>query len=160
MKNWWRTDEELMTNWGRTDDKLMTNWWRTDEELMKSWCCLLLFVCLFVVFFFFRILLFVCCFFLLQNFVRIFSGRFKTSGSLIPLVVPEISSWTVFVTRTRTAEELGILVVGFKQIYTNLNKSRIADTDWFRADLCRLPIEDSAFKGTERTLLLYFYQQW
>ena len=44
MKNWWRTDEELMKNWWRTDEKLMKNWWermkgwwRTDEELMKNW---------------------------------------------------------------------------------------------------------------------------
>ena len=37
MKNWWRTDEELMKNWWRTDKELMKNWWRTDEELMKNW---------------------------------------------------------------------------------------------------------------------------
>ena len=37
MKNWWRTDEELMKDWWRTDDELMKNWRRTDEELMKNW---------------------------------------------------------------------------------------------------------------------------
>ena len=37
MKNWWRTDEELMKNWYRTDEELMKNWWRPDEELMKNW---------------------------------------------------------------------------------------------------------------------------
>ena len=37
MKNWWRTDEELMKNWWRADKEVMKNWWRTDEELMKNW---------------------------------------------------------------------------------------------------------------------------
>ena len=37
MKNWWRTDEELMKNWWRTDEELTKNWWRTDEELVKNW---------------------------------------------------------------------------------------------------------------------------
>ena len=40
MKNWWRTDEELMKNWWRTDEAdegVMKNWWRGDEEVMKNW---------------------------------------------------------------------------------------------------------------------------
>ena len=48
MKNWWRTDEELMKKWWRTDEEMMKNWWRVDkllincwwradEELMKNW---------------------------------------------------------------------------------------------------------------------------
>ena len=28
MKNWWRTDKELMKSWWRTDEELMRNWWR------------------------------------------------------------------------------------------------------------------------------------
>ena len=38
-------------------------------------------------------------FFLLQKLV---SGRFDTSGPIIPLLVPEISPWIVFVTGGRT----------------------------------------------------------
>ena len=37
MKNWWRTDEDLMKNEWRTNEDLMKTWWRTDEELMKNW---------------------------------------------------------------------------------------------------------------------------
>ena len=43
-----------------------------------------------------------------------FSGSFDTSGSMIARSVPEIHCTQIFVTRTRT-EELGILVVGFKE---------------------------------------------
>ena len=51
-----------------------------------------------------------------------------------------------------------------KKNLANLKKSkenynfRITETDWFRADLCRLPIEDSAFRGTCLALLLLFYR--
>ena len=45
--------------------------------------------------------------------LRIFSGRFDTSGSMIARSVPEISLGVgFFVTRTRT-EELDIQVVGY-----------------------------------------------
>ena len=41
---------------------------------------------------------------------RHFFGHFDTNRSMIPLSVPEISPWAVFVTDEE--EELGILVVG------------------------------------------------
>ena len=41
------------------------------------------------------------------------SGRLDTSGSMIPLLVPEISPWAFFVTVQGGDEEVGILVVGF-----------------------------------------------
>ena len=37
MKNWWRTDEELMNNWWRADEQLMNSWWTADEQLMNWW---------------------------------------------------------------------------------------------------------------------------
>ena len=42
-----------------------------------------------------------------------FSGCFDTSGSMIPLLVPEISPWGFCDGRTRMNKELGILVVRF-----------------------------------------------
>ena len=47
---------------------------------------------------------------LFLNYSGIFSGHFDTNRSMIPLSVPEISPWAVFVTDEE--EELGILVVG------------------------------------------------
>ena len=37
MKNWQRTDEELLKSWWRTNEELMKNWQKTDKKLMKSW---------------------------------------------------------------------------------------------------------------------------
>ena len=40
------------------------------------------------------------------------SGRFDTSGSMIPLLVPEISPCDCFFEAAEEQQELGILVVG------------------------------------------------
>ena len=45
--------------------------------------------------------------------LELVSGRLDTSGSMIPLLVPEISPWAFFVTVQGGDEEVGILVVGF-----------------------------------------------
>ena len=70
----------------------------------------------FLDFFLCLILIFKFC----LNKFRFVSGCFDTSGSMIPLSIPEISPWVVFVTRRRAAaaeEEFGILAVGLGGIY-------------------------------------------
>ena len=57
-----------------------------------------------------------------HSFSEICSGRFDTSGSMIPLLVPEISPWVVFVpcTRTRRGEGIGYSSSWMLALYINV----------------------------------------